>query len=157
METEKSCGILLAPEMEEWSGGGKAVETCFLLLKSSKWGEWGPPKGHVEPGENETETALRELFEESGLHRVRFVPEFRHVLTYSIRVGGEPKKKEAVYFLALTKETDVRIGLEHTEYFWATIAEIETLIPHKDLRAAFAAAWECLARRKPPAEDGAAW
>uniref|UniRef100_A0A915J1A0 Nudix hydrolase domain-containing protein n=1 Tax=Romanomermis culicivorax TaxID=13658 RepID=A0A915J1A0_ROMCU len=39
----------------------------FLLLKCAKNGHWTPPKGHVDPGENEYETAVRETREESGL------------------------------------------------------------------------------------------
>jgi len=39
----------------------------FLLLKCSRAGHWTPPKGHVDAGENERQTAIRETREESGL------------------------------------------------------------------------------------------
>ena len=44
----------------------------YLVLRSAKHGEWGPPKGHADKGETDVETALRETFEEVGLER-RFI------------------------------------------------------------------------------------
>ena len=39
-----------------------------LLIRAKKdQGKWIFPKGHVEPGESETDAALRELLEESGM------------------------------------------------------------------------------------------
>ena len=39
----------------------------WLLLKSTKHGEWGFPKGHQDPGETTLQTALRECVEETGI------------------------------------------------------------------------------------------
>mgnify|MGYP003311520550 CR=1 FL=1 len=38
----------------------------YLVLMQTN-GSWSFPKGHMEPGETETETALRELREETSL------------------------------------------------------------------------------------------
>ncbi|MDE1917197.1 MAG: NUDIX domain-containing protein [Sphingomonadales bacterium] len=38
-----------------------------LLIASRGSGEWGLPKGHVEPGETSYQTALREAYEEVGV------------------------------------------------------------------------------------------
>lgn len=39
----------------------------YLLLKASYGGfHWTPPKGHVDPGEDDFTTALRETREEAG-------------------------------------------------------------------------------------------
>ena len=54
----KKCGIILYNER---------IQKYFLVYgrKSKKWGF---PKGHMENGETEKETALREFFEETGYH-----------------------------------------------------------------------------------------
>ncbi len=46
---------------------GKDIE--ILLIQDSK-NRWTIPKGHIEPGENAKQTAIREIGEESGLHHV---------------------------------------------------------------------------------------
>lgn len=54
MKNEKACGAVIKKE-------GK------ILLIFQQNGFWGFPKGHVEEGETEAETAVREVFEETGL------------------------------------------------------------------------------------------
>ena len=39
----------------------------YLLVYGKKSQKWGFPKGHMEKGESEEETARRELFEETGI------------------------------------------------------------------------------------------
>ena len=56
---EKSCGVL----PYRWVDGSR--ELLLVLENYSKC--WSIPKGHMELGESEEETALRELFEETGL------------------------------------------------------------------------------------------
>ncbi|MBR3254647.1 MAG: NUDIX domain-containing protein [Clostridia bacterium] len=54
LKKEKSCGCIIID-------GGKV-----LLVQQTK-GLWGFPKGHVEAGETEIETAIREVKEETNL------------------------------------------------------------------------------------------
>ena len=54
MKYEKSCGAVIFD-------GDKV-----LVIQQVK-GHWGFPKGHVENGETEIETALREIKEETNL------------------------------------------------------------------------------------------
>lgn len=56
---QKSCGVL------PYRQSGENREYLIVFEQFSQC--WSPPKGHMEPGETETETALRELFEETGL------------------------------------------------------------------------------------------
>ena len=88
MKYEKSCGAVVVDRF-----GG---EYRVLLIRHVNGGHWSFPKGHVENGENETETALREIKEETGLD-VSLDTGFRHVTVYC------PEKavtKDVVYFLA---------------------------------------------------------
>src|SRR5579862_3627679 len=109
----------------------------FLLLRSAKTGEWGPPKGHMDEGETEIETASREIFEEAGVRRASFIPGFREALQYTVEKKGKQLLKETVLFLCRMDSEKVQLSNEHTEAHFATLDEIEVLVPHEDLREAF--------------------
>ncbi len=71
-------------------------ELEVLLIQHKNGGHWAFPKGHVEKKETESETALREIREETGL-KVKLDTGFRASVTYS------PKPdvmKDVVYFAA---------------------------------------------------------
>ena len=88
MTYEKSCGALV---YRRFHGN-----TELLLIKHANGGHWSFPKGHVEEGETEIETARREIKEETGVD-VIIDTTFREVVTYS------PKKdtqKDVIYFIA---------------------------------------------------------
>ncbi len=90
-------------------------ETRFLLIKNKRSANWGFPKGHIERGENEKETAYREVLEEAGI-RIRFLPDFRFRSEYSIQGRIE---KQVVIFLATTDDTTTTIQKEEIEeYLW---------------------------------------
>lgn len=55
-------GIVFRPSKDK-----KDIE--ILLIQDSK-GRWTIPKGHIEPGENAKQTAVREIGEESGLYHI---------------------------------------------------------------------------------------
>jgi 8-oxo-dGTP diphosphatase len=44
-----------------------ADKNKIALLYRSKQNDWSFPKGHVDPGENSTQTMIREIREETGL------------------------------------------------------------------------------------------
>lgn len=54
----KKCGIILY-NMDTQK---------YLLVHGKKSMKWGFPKGHMEPGETEEETAHREFYEETGIY-----------------------------------------------------------------------------------------
>lgn len=83
---EKSCGIVPYTVREN--------RLLYLLIKVEK-GDCGFPKGHVEAGESELETALRETWEETSLQPV-IRADFRYETSYRKPNGNE---KTAVYFL----------------------------------------------------------
>lgn len=87
MKHEKSCGAVVYRMVK-----GR-IE--LLLIKHRYGGHWSFPKGHVERGEQEFETALREVKEETGLD-IRLEKGFRHSVEYYPRPDV---RKQVVYFL----------------------------------------------------------
>ncbi len=68
----------------------------YLLIKKTGHKSCGFPKGHVEAGENEIETALRETMEETSLVPV-INTELRYEISYRLDNGNQ---KTVVYFPA---------------------------------------------------------
>ena len=68
----------------------------YLLIKDKNGGECGFPKGHIEAGETEEETALRETWEETSV-KPMITDGFRHEISYRMNNGND---KNVVYFLA---------------------------------------------------------
>ena len=92
MNYEYSCGAVVFTRI-----GG---EPHYVLVRAKDQNEGchGFPKGHMEPGETEEQTALREIYEEVGL-RVRLLPGFRAVTEYPLPDKPDTRKR-VVFFLA---------------------------------------------------------
>jgi len=102
---EKSCGAIIVSD------------TGRILLIHQQKGHWSFPKGHVESGETEEMTALREVKEEVGLD-VELDTGFRMVVTFSPCPGVI---KDVVYFLGRPLTTEIKLQKEEViGYEWVT-------------------------------------
>lgn len=119
MTLEKSCGALV---FRRFHGN-----TELLLIKHANGGHWSFPKGHVESGETEIETALREIKEETGID-VIIDPSFREVISYS------PKKdtqKDVIYFIARAQNYDYTPQEEEiSQIKWVEINRAHTILTY---------------------------
>ena len=144
---EKSCGAIV---YRKFHGN-----TEILLIKHVNSGHWSFPKGHVEPGETEVQTAHREILEETGID-VIIDSSFRETVSYSPKRGTQketdidviidptfretvtysPKKdtiKVVVYFLAKAKNTDyVPQEDEIAEIRWIEIGRAQTVLTYEN-------------------------
>ena len=80
---EKSCGCVIIEDNK------------VLLIKQTK-GHWDFPKGHMEKGETEVQTAVREVKEETGID-VKVKENKRYSIEY---ITDKGKRKKVVFFLA---------------------------------------------------------
>jgi 8-oxo-dGTP pyrophosphatase MutT (NUDIX family) len=108
----KACGVLIIR--------GNPIRE-FLLMKHAE--RWDLPKGHLDPGESETECARRELAEETGIaaEDVELIPGFRFSLRYQVRssrTGGAWWWKELVVFLGRLRRERAIVVTEHLDYKW---------------------------------------
>ena len=111
----KSCGVIPYRLTER-------VPEVLLLLQSNQC--WSFPKGHMEMGESEQETALREMREETGLS-AELQPDFRVSVEYPIR---ENVRKQVVLFLGEAQGEQVMEEQEIRAYRWASIPEARQLL-----------------------------
>lgn len=116
MKREKSCGVVIFH---------KNAHIEYLILHYPG-GHWDFPKGHVEKGEKEEETALREAKEETGLE-ASIVPGFRETISYFFR-HGELISKDVIYFLAEAKSRQVKLSFEHKGFKWLPFDEARNQI-----------------------------
>lgn len=85
---EKSCGAVVFTKIEN--------KIKYVLIQNQT-GIYGFPKGHMEKGETEVETALREIKEEVAL-KVNLIDGFR-VEDEHLLPSKENTMKKLVYFL----------------------------------------------------------
>ena len=108
MKEEKSCGGIVINNKNE-----------ILLVHHNK-GHWDLPKGHVEEGETEEQTAIREVKEETGID-VEVDSNFRYTTKYSPKEGV---MKEVVFFLARNLNSATKAQEEEvSEVKWFTFKE----------------------------------
>lgn len=94
----------------------------YLLIKQHQ-GHWGFPKGHIEKGEKHIDTAIRELYEETGIRKIDFLSK-RVLLTDDYYFDKETVRIHKIvdYFIAETETLKVRIdGKEILNYRWCTL------------------------------------
>jgi len=108
MQQEKSCGCIVINNKNE------------VLLIHHNAGHWDFPKGHVENGETEIQTAIREVKEETNID-VEVNEKYRYVTEYSPK---EDVMKEVVYFLAKNISDNKEAQLEEvSEVKWFKLEE----------------------------------
>lgn len=114
LKKEKCCGCIIIENNK------------VLLVYEKNRNFWGFPKGHMEKGENEIETALREVKEEVGLDVEIIDKERRYILNYIIR---DEIDKTTVLYLAIPKNKEIVMQESEIEKVkWCDFEEaLETL------------------------------
>lgn len=88
MQYEKSCGAVVFTKI--------GTDIRYLLVSNLN-GFYGFPKGHMESGETEAETALREIYEETNVN-VELIDGFRKIDEYK-NPQNDDTIKQVTYLL----------------------------------------------------------
>ena len=112
MKYEKSCGALIfRMDTDGWN---------VLLIRHARGKHISFPKGHMEAGELESQTAEREVFEETGI-RIKVDRRYRAENRYNIRSDIQ---KLVVIFAAVTTQKEIIPQPEEiAEANWFTLDE----------------------------------
>lgn len=122
MKKEKSCGAVV---IKEENG-----EIKFLIIKQHD-NNWHFPKGHVEEGETEEKTAIREIKEETNID-VEIDNNFRQVITYSPKEGV---LKDVVFFIGRAISDDIVIDSDELlDAKWVNALEAKNYFVHDDIK-----------------------
>ena len=123
MTQEKSCGAVVFTRING--------EIRYVLAQAAG-GHFGFPKGHVEAGETEAETALREIFEEVHL-RPTLLDGFRETSEYYI--PAVDVQKQVVFFLGEYSGQEIRPQPEELQSApLVTYEEAMQLLQHQENR-----------------------
>ena len=141
----RACGFLIFRQNQA------TIE--YLMLRASYGSKhWTPPKGHVDPGEDDLTTAYRETEEEAGLGRDDLkLLDKKWTNSYPVKDwrDGIVRQKTTIYYLAqLVSTSEVRLSEEHTDLSWAKCADTKNLIPNfDDLKRAIDEAEEIISNK----------
>jgi 8-oxo-dGTP pyrophosphatase MutT (NUDIX family) len=141
MRREKSCGALVLRRDEE---SGKPY---ILMIRHKNGGHRSFPKGHMERGETEYMTAIREVFEETAV-QIRILSDFRQTVHYNPMPGV---RKEVVYFLTETTQKEIRPREgEIAQVEWVPLEQAEASLTHENDKTILRAAIETVKKNGYP-------
>ncbi|MDP3725124.1 MAG: NUDIX domain-containing protein [Nanoarchaeota archaeon] len=141
MSQEISAGIIIYRKTPE---GPK-----FLLLYHGG-GYWNFPKGKLEEGERSFRAAVREAQEETGIlyKDLRFNKDyFKAQDRFVFQRDGDKISKHVSFYLAETRNPQVRLSSEHEGYGWFLYDRAFQTIKHKNLREILKLAYDTIIRQ----------
>jgi len=137
MIKEKSVGIIVFRRHPE--------EGWQYLVLYHRGSYWNFPKGKVEAGESEMETALRETREEAGLADLKIIDGWRQQTQFFFKekrpTGDELIKKDFIIYLAqVPMGVEPKISDEHNGYAWLDFKNAAKVLKFKNLKTILAEA-----------------
>jgi 8-oxo-dGTP pyrophosphatase MutT (NUDIX family) len=144
MEVEKSVATIVFRKENDFR---------FLLLWKKNSGiykdAWKFPKGNIDKGESEMQTAVRELKEETGLDEkdIQFYDFHDKVSFFYRNEGHELVRKEVSFVMARTLKSDIKISSEHDAFRWAPYLEGFDLLTQKNNKEVLRKAHEFLKKK----------
>jgi 8-oxo-dGTP pyrophosphatase MutT (NUDIX family) len=132
-------------KVAETSAGGLVLDRPGPLANGALIGRldrrgrllWSLPKGHVEAGETEEDTAVREVAEETGI-RGRVVGKLGTIDFWFV-ADGRRVHKTVHHFLLVAEDPEHGLGLsdedvEVSEVAWVPLAEVAARLAYADER-----------------------
>ncbi len=138
MINEKSAGAVLFV---------KEKEPKYLLLHYEA-GHWDFPKGHIEAGEQELDTIMREVEEETGIKTIKIISSFKEKIHYFYKINKELMSKDVVFYLVEAKTEEVKLSFEHIGFAWLPFDEAIGKLTYRNAKDILKKAHEFLKAHK---------
>lgn len=124
------------------SAGGVVVNNQGMVLVVNQRGSsWSLPKGHIDPGEEPLQAAIREIKEETGITELQFKEILGSYGRYKIGRNTDEDKNEwkvLVFFLFKTSKNDLKPqDANNPEARWVKPDQVESLLTHPKDKAFF--------------------
>lgn len=131
MIKEKSVGVILFRYSKR-----DGLQYLVLYHRGSYWNF---PKGKVDPGETEIQTAKRELAEETGIKNIDLIKGWRQQTSFFFKEDRDGKKelikKDFILYLAkLPAGAQTLISDEHNGYAWMEFKIASKYLKFKNLK-----------------------
>ena len=106
-----------------------------IILVNQNNDSWSLPKGHVENDESIIDAAKREIFEESGVKKIKMIKPLGSYNRYRIGLTGKDdisELKTIHMFLFITNEKKLKpIDPLNPEAIWCSVETVVNLLTHK--------------------------
>ncbi|AIL65167.1 RNA pyrophosphohydrolase [Rickettsiales bacterium Ac37b] len=112
----------------------------FVGKRVDKQNAWQMPQGGVDNDETPKEAAMRELLEEIGTNKVRFISESKEWFYYNVPKrlipklwNGQYRGQKQKWFLCkfLGQDSEINLNTEHPEFIewrWVELSELPVII-----------------------------
>lgn len=146
------------PVVDETSAGGLVVDVregrafTAVIARRNRAGrlEWCLPKGHLEGAETAPEAAVREIFEETGIHgRV-----LRHLATIDYWFAGTDRRVHKVVHHYLLEALGGTLSIENdpdheaVDVAWVPMDEVTSRLAYPNERRVVSTAWDLLTGKR---------
>ena len=106
----------------------------IALLYRGRRNDWSFPKGHVDPGENDTQTMMREIEEETGL-AVNIIKELPDHFYISPREG---KISTKMFLVESKDDSKLKLEFEEDDIKFIPYTEVIKKLSYDNLKEYFA-------------------
>lgn len=109
----------------------------FLIHQFTRHGDayWTFPKGHLEEGESNKQTALRELEEETKIHLKELLEQKEYIQKYTFQTSDFVINKTAGYFLGIAASKEFTIQEDEVkEAGWFSFEDARARLTHDNAK-----------------------
>lgn len=118
----------------------------IALVRNDGGKGWTFPKGHVDEGETDEQTAHREIKEECGITELEYIDNLGSYERYRIGPNGNDDEtselKEIHLYLFMTSQKDLVPTTEIAEAKWIPYREVAEMLTHPKEKVWFASVFD---------------
>ena len=123
---ERSAGVIIYRTDDD-------AGRLYLIMQYAE-GHWDFAKGKKEIGEDDMQTALREVREETGISDVVICKGFSREIRYEFEYEGMRIHKTVIFFAGSTNTSDISLSDEHQKYAWLAYEDAMSAITYPAAR-----------------------